>query len=132
MGNERVILCGPVPQGNLPARDSDPLRLRLWEPGRNVHLAVEDVRRAMFGDVPAPFLDLIDLAAFVYAADQAVPRGSPEDWGFGAGWRRRLFFRVAVRDPALWNSPRVAGRLVSALSFLSEDEYHFQFEPLRS
>jgi hypothetical protein len=85
----------------------------------------------MLGDVAGPFLDLIDLAVYVYCADQAVSRGAPTDRNFGEDWRRRLHFRVPVRCPDLWNDSVTGGLLVEALSFLSEDEYHFRFEPLR-
>src|SRR4051794_26491010 len=104
MATERVILCGPVSETGLPIQDRRPVQLRMWGPRANVLLRIEDVRRAMFGDVPCHFLDLIDLAVYVYSADQAVPRGDLTDKNFGAGRRRRLFFRVPVRNPDFWNS----------------------------
>jgi 7-cyano-7-deazaguanine synthase in queuosine biosynthesis len=102
----------------------------MWGPQANVNFAFEDVRRAMFGDVPAAFLDLIDIAVYAYCADQAVPRGELTDRNFGEDWRRRLFFRIPVRHPELWNDPETTRLLVFVLSFLSEDQYDFQFEPL--
>src|SRR5436190_23134916 len=127
MAVERAILCGNVREGGVPFDVRRPLRLRMWGPGANVHLTIEDIRRRMYRDVPAQFLDLIDLAVFVYCADQVVPRGSEADVEFGPDWRRKLFFRVPVRSPDLWNDDRVRTELVSTLAFLSEDEYHFEF-----
>lgn len=138
MANERSILCGSVSDGSLPAGANDALRLRMWGPHRNIRLKIEDVRRPMYKDVPSVFLDLIDIAAYVYCADQAITRGggglvdgtkdSPE---IGQNWRRTLHFRIPVRNPDFWKSPCVCDELVSTLSFLSEDEYHFEFEHLK-
>jgi hypothetical protein len=131
MATERVILCGGAPEGALPVPDPHPLRLRMWGPHRNVHFAFEDMRKGLWGDVPSPFLDLIDVAVYVYCADQAVRRGADTDRNFGEDWRRRLFFRIPVRDPALWNHAETKQALVAALSFLTEDVYDFRFNPLR-
>jgi hypothetical protein len=130
MPTERAILCGPASQGRLPVADARPLRLHLWGPHQNVYLTIEDVRRAMWREIPAAFLDLIDLATYVYCADQAVRRGGLSDSRFGQDWRRRFFFRVAVREPDLWGGAEVCDLLARTLGFLSEDEYHFDFEPL--
>src|ERR1700690_2563531 len=56
--------------------DKPPVRLQMWGPRSNVHLKIEDVRRAMFAEVPSAFLDLIDIAVYIYCADQAVPRAN--------------------------------------------------------
>jgi hypothetical protein len=85
----------------------------------------------MWGDVPPALRDLIDIAAYVYAADSAITRGSGTDQDLGTAWRRCLFFRIPVRRPDLWRDSGVLGQLARTLSFLAEDEYHFQFEPLR-
>src|SRR5438067_90058 len=104
MAPERAILCGPVGDGPLPFEDPHPLRLRLGGPQRNVHLTIRDVRRAMVKPVPAVFLDLIEIAAYVYCADQAIPRGGAGVQDLGENWRRRLFFRIPVRAPEFWNA----------------------------
>jgi 7-cyano-7-deazaguanine synthase in queuosine biosynthesis len=131
MPNERLILCGSVKEDELPFEEAYPLRLRMWGPHRNVHLKIQDVREAMWRDVPTSLLDLIDIAVYVYCADQAITRGGDGVQDFGQNWRRRLFFRIPVRNVDLWNSKRTQAELVSTLSFLSEDEFHFQFEQLR-
>ena len=131
MPNERAILCGSVGEGDLPIGDASPLRLRMWGPHGNVRLKIEDVREAMWRDVPSALLDLIDIAVYVYCADQAITRGGEGVLDFGDDWRRRLFFRIPVRNVGLWNSRRAQEELVATLSFLSEDEYHFQFVELK-
>src|SRR5262245_5595038 len=129
MANERAILCGSVGDASLPFEDKDPLRLRMWGPHSNVHLKIEDVREAMFKDVPPVFLDLIDIAVYVYCADQAITRGGggiQAGGEIGQNWRRTLFFRIPVRKPDIWKSELALSELISTLSFLSEDEYHFE------
>lgn len=138
LGNERVILCGSVREDDLLVNDHDPLRLRRWGPDRNVYLKIEALRRAMYKAVPTAFVDLIDIATYVYCADQAIRRGNggslavtDEKPEIGQNWRRKLHFRIPVRNPDLWKSKEVLNHLVSTLSFLSEDEYLFEFEHLQ-
>jgi hypothetical protein len=130
MPNERAILCGSAGDASLPVGDRHPLRLRMWGPHYNVRLIIGDVRREMVREVPTVFLDLLDIATYVYCADQAVTRGGSGVEDFGENWRRRLFFRIPVRNPDFWGGADVLQHLTSTLSFLSEDEYHFDFEPL--
>src|SRR5579872_2422458 len=129
MANERTILCGDAPKSSLPPPRSPPLALRQWGPNANVIVRIEDVREALWAETPDLFLDLIDLAAYVYTADQAILRSTDKDENFGENWRRTLHFAVAVRQPKFWSRPAVMRALVNVLSFLSEDEYHFQFTP---
>lgn len=131
MGNARAILCGAASAGGLPVKDPKPLRLRRWGRAANVHLIIEDISRAMYKDVPSAFLDLLDIAAYVYCADQAITRGGSGAQDFGNKWRRQLFFRIPVRHPRFWQGDTVAQLLVDALSFLSEDEYQFEFCELK-
>lgn len=132
MPNERAILCGDVPSGNLPFGGDKPVRLRMWGPRWNVQLRIEDVRDYMMRDVPSAFLDLIEIATYVYCADQATTRGGSGVEEFGENWRRRLFLRIPVRNPDLWRGKALIEPLQSTLSFLSEDQYHFEFTELRS
>jgi 7-cyano-7-deazaguanine synthase in queuosine biosynthesis len=127
MCNERAILCGTVRDDALPVADRNPLRFRAWGPHKNIRLEILDVSEALYSDVPVHFRDLIDIAVYVYCADQAVKRGDDTFRAFGTHWRRRLFFRVAVRDPDFWADPRACNQLKATLSFLSEDEYEFEF-----
>lgn len=130
MPNERAILGLGVPGGNLPAGGDNPLELRLWGPNDNVHLHIDDLCSALVHDVPPHFLDLIDIATYVYVADQATTRGGAGVENAGAEWRRTFFFRIPVRTPEFWKSPQVMEPLRDTLSFLSEDEYIFDFHPM--
>jgi 7-cyano-7-deazaguanine synthase in queuosine biosynthesis len=126
---ERVVLCGGAPPGSLPCADPKPLVLLRSGPLANIDLKIGDVSAALWGPVGRLFLDLIDIATYVYVADQAVRRGGDCDWNYGEEWRRRLCFRIAVREPDFWQET-ACPPLIETLSFLSEDEYHFDFVPL--
>ena len=104
MANERSILCGKVTGGTLPFDKKKPLSLRLWGTGENVSLRISDIRSQLLKDIPSPFHDLVEIATYIYCADQAITRGGDGVANFGENWRRRLFFRIAVRNPDLWNS----------------------------
>ena len=131
MANERSILCGDVSYENLPFGRDKPLHLYLWGSRENVSLRISDIPEHLLRDIPDEFRDLIEIATFVYCADQAVSRGGDGADNFGADWRRKLFFRIPVRNPDLWNSQALKQKLIETLSFLSEDEYYFDFVTLK-
>lgn len=127
MPNERAILCGNAPAKNNGQATEKSVRLRLWGRGAEVHLKSDDLSRPVSTDIPTTFADLIEIATYVYAADQAVTRGGDGVENVGADWRRRLLFSIPVRNASFWRRPEVMAALVETLSFLSEDEYHFEF-----
>ena len=125
MPNERQIFCGgvaPRPKGNA-------LNLSIGAKAP-IKLDTDELARPICGEPAARFTDLIEIATYVYVADQAVTRGGAGVENVGADWRRRLHFTIAVRDPGFWSSDEVQAALVGTLSFLSEDEYHFKFVKL--
>jgi 7-cyano-7-deazaguanine synthase in queuosine biosynthesis len=132
MQDKRYILCGNASAKGIsedPVRD---LRLRLSgkEGKGNITLRIEDVHRKMFQPVPSLFNDLLEVATYVYSADQIIRRGADDVDSFGDGWRRDLHFVVPVRNPDFWNSPQVQEALCSTLGFLSDDQYRFDFVKL--
>lgn len=130
MARSRPILCGAAGVRGLPA---DPVVLDIYGRGANVRFRLEEVRRAVWTDIPPAFRDLLDIAVYVYCADQAVRRaggGRVDGPEIGGGWRRNFHFRIPVRRPDVWAAGPVYDHLVSTLSFLSDDEYRFEFVPL--
>ena len=95
-----------------------------------MNLKAEDLSRPVLADIPDTFADLIEIATYVYVADQAVTRGGDGVDNLGADWRRRLLLSIPIRHPGFWQRPEVYAALVETLSFLSEDEYHFYFSQL--
>ena len=78
--------------------------------------------------LPDLLIDLIEIAAYVYCADQATSRGGEALAAMGSDWRRRFRFVIPVRHPDHWSNPKVLEPLGDALSFLSDDDYTFEFE----
>lgn len=94
---------------------------------KNVNLRIDYISRSMLGNVPDLLIDLLEVAAYVYCADQRLVRGSDKLTGFGENWRRSLRFSVPVRHLEVWQDPDVQELLVDTLGFLSDDSYEFDF-----
>lgn len=107
-------------------------KLRTAGAGKNVRVELNDIGRQFHKDIAPALIDLIEIAAFVYVADQIQHRGADDVDTMGAHWRRRMRFEIPVRVPSLWKSPAVGDALMELLSFLSEDEYEFAFAPYKS
>lgn len=114
-----------------PARSREhDLYLRLEGPAANVRLEFDDLQDRFWRVIPPRWVDLLHIACYVFAADQAMSRGSSaavED--LGRSWRRSFRFRIPVHDIAFWRRSCVTELLTQALSFLSEDRYAFDFRP---
>jgi Transcriptional regulatory protein, C terminal/Queuosine biosynthesis protein QueC len=132
MSERRHILCGAAPlsaQEQVP-RAAQPLRMRLGRAKNEVHLNLEQLTRPMCANPPDVVVDLLEIAAYVYAADQAVTRGGKREFDYGAHWRRRLQFEIPVRKPEIWRRRAVMDALTETLTFLTDDDYEFSFTKL--
>ena len=132
MGNERYIFCGDV-QANVSAEsEAESVRLHLYgaDDEHKITLQIEDIRTQLYKEVPARFHDLLDIATYVFAADQSIKRGAKDVETFGGNWRRRLHFVVPVSDVDFWRSDEVKQCLQATLGFLSDDHYEFEFVPI--
>lgn len=125
--HEHLIRCGGLGR---PAKGVKTLDLNLRGQERNVILKKSEITDRLGGAVPDALADLLDIAAYVYAADSAIWRGDNDDRRLGARWRRQFRFNIPVRQPSLWSSSAVMPALVETLSFLSEDDFSFEFERL--
>ncbi len=124
MPRDIEVLCGR--ELGLPAK-GERLRFLLNGKGHAVRLRIAEVSRSLLKDLPDVIADLIEIAAYVYAADAAVSRGGKTDEGMGARWRRHFCLEVPVRALGLWQRPEVVTALVSMLEFLSDDQFLFRF-----
>ncbi len=78
-------------------------------------------RLGALGPVPEPNIELVRLAALVYAADRTTPRRAAR-----ANWTQRTFeLDVPVYTPARWDTLR--DRLEALLGFLSGDRWSIRF-----
>jgi hypothetical protein len=124
---EHLVLCGGLEAPKVGDRTT--VRLNLHGPHANVKLSISDIARKLLVNIPDRLVDLLEIATYVYAADGAIPRGGKTDSEMGARWRRALRFMIPVREPALWGSEPVSAALIETLSFLSDEQYAFHFEP---
>jgi DNA-binding response OmpR family regulator/7-cyano-7-deazaguanine synthase in queuosine biosynthesis len=132
MCNRHLVLCGGAHRTS--RHRSWPvgttLRLDIGDGPTDVHLRVEHLTRRMCVNLPDVAIDLLELAAYVYAADQAVRRGGTREFEYGSHWKRHFRFEVPVRCPEVWQRPPVVAALTETLGFLSEDDFEFGFAPL--
>ena len=110
-----IVLDPAVPQGS---------------PGY-VNIRLHDLTRKMVSNLPPRQVDLLEVASYVYAADQLVRRDTLKMSQLGADWRRSFQFNVAVRDTAFWARSDVQAHLISTLEFLSDDNVGFKFVKLK-
>jgi Queuosine biosynthesis protein QueC len=94
---------------------------------KNVNLRIDYITRPMLSNVPDLLIDLLEVAAYVYCADQRLGRGSDKLTNFGENWRRCLHFSIPVRRPQAWQDPDIRELLAETLGFLSDDSYAFEF-----
>jgi hypothetical protein len=124
---ETLILCGNAITGS--SGGTKTLRLALTGPNENITLEIDDISRRMLTDVPPGLTDLLEIAAYVYSADQLVKRGGVTMQKLGADWRRNLRFVIPVRELDLWQAPEIKYNLERLLAFMSEDTFCFDFIP---
>lgn len=125
------VLCGEAGAG----RSTHPVftrRFALSGPKANVKLRLQDIGRRLLADVPSVVTDLLEVAAYIHAADQAVSRGGEVRSGLGADWRRRFRFIVPVREPDRWSDANVKDSLAAVCGFLSDDDFEFDFTKQRN
>jgi 7-cyano-7-deazaguanine synthase in queuosine biosynthesis len=121
---ERLVLCG----GGKRTGGNSALKLALSGQSRNITLRLEDISKKFLRNVPSLLTDLIEIASYVYCADQATRRGGEAQRGMGSDWRRDFRFVIPVRNPDHWSHRNVMEPLCSTLEFLSDDRYAFDFE----
>ena len=89
-----------------------------------------DISRRLVANIPDELADLLEVASYVYAADSAVLTR----WHDRRTDGRAVAAKVQVRGPGpptRTSGPRIAisSALIETLSFLSDDEYDFEFRP---
>lgn len=123
-----TVLCGGLRPADAPGGWRRGCRTSLEiGAGEDVHLRVEQLTSGMKAGVTDVAMDLLEVASYVFAADQALTRGGTSEFDYGDAWRRRLRFLIPVRCAGLWRSPEVSRALAAALGFLTDDEYEFEF-----
>jgi 7-cyano-7-deazaguanine synthase in queuosine biosynthesis len=102
-------------------------RLCMQGASKNVNLKVKNLRVRLGQIEPDALTDLLEIATYVFRADNSIPRESRSDGTAGAEWRRTFHMVIAVREPGRWSEPCIMGALTQTLHFLSDDTWHFEF-----
>ena len=121
------IECG-VSQASAP----NAIAMDVQGAARNVNLRIDYITRTMLGNMPDLLADLLEVAAYIYCADQRLGRGSNMLTNFGENWRRSLHFSIPVRQLDAWQNTDVQELLADTLGFLSDDSYTFDFKKSES
>ena len=128
--SECLVICGKPSAHAAAAKDVIALDVDAPKHAPNhVNLTLGDISSRMVQDVPPVLVDLLELAVYVYCADQFRGRGGDTMPELGKKWRRAFRFQVPVRYPEVWSRSDVQDLLIGTLGFLSDDDYAFEFVP---
>ncbi len=117
---------GAQPDGDAKVRET--LRYTGDVAARNLKIGLPRFVQDVF-HLPDRLLDLLEIAAFVYASDRLAHRGRRDLVEYHA-WSRRFLFNIRVRDEEFWSREDVRALLNDALTWMSGDaEYTFNFSP---
>ncbi len=125
------IVCDGVDPGVIP-EGFETLELAVQGKSKNVELKVAAISKAVMGNIPDAVMDLLEIGAYVYCADQHLSRGTEALTNYGQDWRRNLHFKIPVRDVELWQRDDLTQALEKTLGFLSGETYRFEFEKAAS
>lgn len=119
------IICGGVK--HTPKDANKALYLDVHGKGQNIELKIEDIKDTLMANLPAVLVDLLEVASYVYCADQRTGRGNQYLQGMGKDWHQPMSFVIPVRELSVWNKPEVKNALSDCLRFLSDHTYEFEF-----
>jgi hypothetical protein len=123
-----VFLCnGADRHSNIP-KEAKVVKLTYLEndPERNVNLKLPKFVDHVY-HLSDRLWDLLEIAAYVFAADRWTSRGADDAVEFHS-WQRKMRFVIRVRDADFWNRTEVKKKLSAALTFMTGDlEYTFDF-----
>jgi hypothetical protein len=123
---ERYVVCGGLSGGNRPGVLHIDVNAPVGSPKR-VNLHIADISGPLADNIPDSLTDMLEIAAYVYCADQFTTRGTSQMTDMGARWRRKFRFKIPVRRPDVWSNPEIMEALKETLGLLSEDEFEFEF-----
>ena len=105
-----------------PAGCTDPIILdyrRSTSCTRRINLNLPQFVRNLY-HLPDRTLDLLELAAYVYAADRSISRGRIDAVEYHS-WSRKVNIVIKVRDFDFWNDVNVSEKLTDVLRFMMGD-----------
>lgn len=99
---------------------------------KSFSLRIGHLSRQLVAQLPGIAIDLIEIAAFVYAIDSSISRGGHADQQMGAKWHRRFRVEVPVRELARWSEPALQRQMEETLMFLYADRFEFGFVQMKA
>lgn len=123
-----LFLCNDAPGPKTAPKDVrvEILEHRESKKGQNINLLLPRFVEDM-GHIPDRILDLLEIAAYVFAADRFALRGKSEAVEYHA-WARDMRFAIRIRDKKFWSSRETRDKLTAALQFMTGDiSYDFKF-----
>ncbi len=130
MTRKTLAICNGAPTPRKRNDDVNLLKLeyRLGLKERNVNIGLANFVTEVF-HLSDRILDLLEIAAYVFAADRKVSRGEKDEVEFNA-WARTIEFHIRVRDIKFWQRADVGRLMADMLIFMTGDkEYRFNYYP---
>jgi 7-cyano-7-deazaguanine synthase in queuosine biosynthesis len=122
-----LVLCDHAsPPPTLQTDQFDLLYINQYAPGQNLRLEISNISHRLLKSLNDVARDLMDIAAFVYYADNSIRRGTDKDV-FNKQWVRTFAFVAPVRRLDVWRRQSVRATLIEMLEFLTEDRFEFIF-----
>lgn len=128
----RIVLCNgaELPKG-MKSLSKSILQLEYRDLPRikpNVKISLPAFVQSVY-HLPDRIMDLLEIAAYVFAADRLIKRGMPDSVEYHS-WARSFKYFIKVRDFDFWNTPSVDKKIGEALRFMTGDRnYEFCFLP---
>lgn len=127
VAQRHIVLCNGAPRSTVKRKANEPEPLQLdYRKDSQMRLRLPNFIQSA-GTMPGRALDLLELAAYVFAADRLTSRGASDRLVFDS-WSRTFHFAIEVRDIDFWNASATKAKLSELLEFISGDrKYKFEF-----
>jgi hypothetical protein len=126
---KHIVLCnGADIPAELDTDDQDVITLEYdpQSPDINVNIPLPEFVNSVY-HLPDRVKDLVEIAAYVFAADRRTKRGTPQSVEFQS-WSRDFHFVIKVRDYQFWQQKSVKNKLEDSLQYMTGDKsYCFTF-----
>ena len=126
---EHIILCNGAKLPQITSSNNQDVVELEYDPNSpdiNVNIPLPSFVDSVF-HLPERVKDLLEIAAYVFAADRKIKRGTIDSVEYQS-WSRSLRFIIKVRDHEFWNQESVKELLAEALKFMTGDSsYSFEF-----
>jgi hypothetical protein len=123
--SKHIFLCNGATLSR-PVEDAKEHKLDYLGDESNVVVKLAEFVQNVF-HLPEIILDLLEIAAYVFAADRSARRGDKYALEYHR-WGRFMQFAVKVRKEEFWNREEIQNILSQTLAFMTGDrEYKFEF-----